>query len=157
MKTTTIFTLAIMLSTVAFSQETATAKITGKVTKNQMEGSIFKHKDASPSVYNTTTPTIDFVTLTSADEKYISGVYSSGELHESYPNGYGMDEFWVLLSGSITLTSEDGTVVVYNPGDLCTISRDWKGRWDTEGYTKAYAVYVHDGVWNEGGKLEKKK
>ncbi|MCP4459015.1 MAG: DUF861 domain-containing protein [Cytophagales bacterium] len=156
MKTISIYALAMMLTTAAFSQETVTKEITGKVTKDQMAGSIFKHKDASPSVYNTTTETIDFVTSTSADEKFVTGVYSSGELHESYPDGYGMDEFWVLLSGSITLTSEDGVAVVYNPGDLCTISRDWKGRWDTEGYTKAYSVYVHDGVWPGFGKLEKK-
>lgn len=155
MKKISIYVVAIILSTAAYAQEKSKTPNPAKLTKYQLEGSIFKHEDAKSSVYNTTTPVIDFVTLLNTDEKFITGTYSSEALHESYPDGYGMDEFWVLLSGSITLTSEDGTVTVYNPGDACSISSEWKGRWDTEGYTKVYAVYSRNGVWPAGGKIEK--
>ena len=155
MKTISIYCLTLLLASTGYSQEKSKIPNPAKVTKDQMSGNIFKNKDSHASVYNETTPVIDFVSLTSSDEKFITGVYSSEALHESYPDGYGMDEFWVLLSGSITLTSEDGTVTVYNPGDACSISSEWKGRWDTEGYTKVYSVYSRNGKWPSGGKLEK--
>jgi uncharacterized cupin superfamily protein len=157
MKTISIYMVVLIMATAAYAQEENKVPNPNIVTKDQMEGDIFKHKDASSSIYNKTTATIDFVTLNSSDAKFVTGVYSSEALSESYPDGYGMDEFWVLLSGSITLTSEDGTVTVYNPGDACSIASEWKGRWDTEGYTKAYAVYARDEVWPTGGKIEKSK
>lgn len=155
MKKIPIYVLAIISASASYAQERNKIPNPAKLTKVQLEGSIFKHEDAKSSVYNKTTQVIDFVTLFNSDEKFITGSYSSEALHESYPDGYGMDEFWVLLSGSITLTSEDGTVTVYNPGDACSISSEWKGRWDTEGYTKVYAVYSRNGEWPTGGKLEK--
>jgi uncharacterized cupin superfamily protein len=56
---------------------------------------------------------------------------------DSYPT----DEFCYFLSGSVTLTSDDGTALVLKAGEAVAIPRGWKGRWTTPGYTKYYVVY----------------
>ena len=117
-----------------------------KLSKDEIAGSIFKHKNAVASVYNETTPVICYPTLLSSDKKFETGMYSSGALHETYKDGYGFDEFMYLISGSVTLTSADGTVTVINAGEAASFHKEWIGTWDTEGYTKIYVMYASEGL-----------
>jgi ethanolamine utilization protein EutQ len=89
----------------------------------------------------------DMLSMRSADEKFISGVYRV-EGKNSFPadaNGYAVDEFMYFIEGGVTLTSEDGTVTEVKAGDAVTIAKGWKGRWDSDGYTKYYVIYNRDG------------
>jgi uncharacterized cupin superfamily protein len=58
---------------------------------------------------------------------------------------YGVDEFMYFLTGSVTLTSSDGTVQTINAGEAVTIPKEWTGIWDTQGYTKIWVIYSEDG------------
>lgn len=42
----------------------------------------------------------------------------------------GYDETCVIVSGSATLTSEDGSSVTVGPGDIVVTPRGWKGTWE---------------------------
>lgn len=89
----------------------------------------------------------DVLSMRSADEKFISGVYRV-EGKNSFPadaKGYSVDEFMYFIEGGVTLTSEDGTVTEVKAGDAVTIAKGWKGRWDSNGYTKYYVIYNRDG------------
>lgn len=56
-------------------------------------------------------------------------------------NSYPEDEFCYFLSGTVPLTSSDGTVIEVKAGEAVAIPKGWKGRWTTPGYTKYYVVY----------------
>ncbi|NQY08792.1 MAG: DUF861 domain-containing protein [Flavobacteriales bacterium] len=117
-----------------------------KFTNEEIDGSIFDHKDADASMYNETTPVVCFPNLSSSDKKFETGMYKSGPLHESYPGGYGFDEFMYLITGSVTLTSADGTVTEIKAGEAVSMHKEWNGTWDTEGYTKLYVMYGSEGL-----------
>ena len=46
-----------------------------------------------------------------------------------------------FLEGGVKLTSQDGSVVEIHAGEAVIIPRDWRGVWDTDGYTKIYVIY----------------
>ena len=73
-------------------------------------------------------------------------MYKAGASQEIFLDEvYGVDEFMYFITGSVTLTSEDGTVQVINAGEAVNIPADWKGTWNTEGYTKIWVIYSKDG------------
>lgn len=76
----------------------------------------------------------------SGDQKFSSGLFSSTAGYAEF-DSYAADEFCYIVSGGATVTSADGTVTRLKAGDAITISRGWKGRWDTSGYTKYYVSY----------------
>lgn len=81
-------------------------------------------------------------TMKSGDGKFETGYYQVGPEHEEYVGaGYENDEFCYILTGSVVLTAADGTVNTIGPGDAVTIPRGWKGRWDSDGYTKLWVIY----------------
>ena len=81
-------------------------------------------------------------TLKSSDEKFFTGMYKSGGEREVYKDKpYGVDEFMYFLEGSVTLTSADGAVQVVNAGEAVTIPKEWKGTWQSDGYTKIWVIY----------------
>ena len=116
-----------------------------KLSAKEIAGAIFKHKDAE-KYKEEGRPVINFTSLASNDKKFATGMYSAGESHEKFLDEvYGVDEFMYFITGSVTLTSEDGTVQVINAGEAVTIPADWKGTWDTKGYTKIWVIYSKNG------------
>ena len=85
--------------------------------------------------------TRDLEAFLSSDRKLDMGVYEAGPNRYTISEPYGVDEFMYFLKGGVTLTSEDGSVTEVHAGDAVMIPRDWKGVWDTDGYTKIYVIY----------------
>ena len=110
-----------------------------KVTAAEAAGPVFNRKDAEHE-NGKDGPTTDVTMLRSADKKVQMGLYKAGPSDtpiDSYPE----DEFCYFLSGSVKLTSADGSVVEVKAGEAVAIPKGWKGRWTTSGYTKYYVVY----------------
>lgn len=125
-----------------------------KMSKAQIAGKIFTdhtpvvttHKDSTWGPY----VTHDVEGFLSTDKKMDSGMYKSGPVRMEFKDQpYGVDEFMYFLKGGVTLTSADGTVTEIGPGDAVTIGRDWKGVWESKGYTKIYVIYSPDGPISE--------
>jgi len=89
--------------------------------------------------------TRDAIMLMTADRKFESGMYEAGASHAEWKDkDYGVDEFMLFVSGSVTLTSLDGHVTQLGPGDAVTIPAQWRGSWDTKGYRKYYVIRSAD-------------
>ncbi len=89
--------------------------------------------------------TRDAVMLLTDDKRFESGMYEAGPGHAEWKDkDYGVDEFMLFVSGSVTLTSLDGHVTVLGPGDAVTIPAQWRGTWDTKGYRKYYVIRSAD-------------
>ncbi|MCJ9430143.1 cupin domain-containing protein [Kordiimonas marina] len=125
-----------------------------KMSKAQIAGQIFTdhkpvvmtHKDSTWGPY----VTHDVEAFLSTDKKMDSGMYKSGPVRMEFKDQpYGVDEFMYFLKGGVTLTSADGTVTKIGPGDAVTIGRNWKGVWESKGYTKIYVIYSPDGPLSE--------
>jgi uncharacterized cupin superfamily protein len=72
-------------------------------------------------------------------------MYRSSKTRIEVNEPYGVDEFMYFLEGSVTLTSADGSVQVVKAGEAVTIPKEWTGIWETDGYTKIWVIYSHDG------------
>lgn len=114
-----------------------------KLSKEAIAGGVFddprliiEHHDAASGRYKTE----DVENFLSADKKFDSGMYRSGPVTMDLAP-YGVDEFMYFLEGGVTLTSDDGTVTEIKAGDAVTIAKEWRGRWETKGYTKIYVIY----------------
>ncbi len=117
-----------------------------ELTAAEIAGAIFDHPEIVVTTRNDRT-THDFITHLSSDKNFVSGMYRATEGHWTYHDKpYGVDEFMYFIEGSVTLTSEDGTVQVIEAGEAATIPKEWKGTWDTMGYSKIYVIYSADGV-----------
>ncbi len=90
-------------------------------------------------------PTFDFTSLKASDGKFASGVYKAGPQVFEIDEPYGVDEFMFFLEGSVTLTPIGGDPVIINAGEAVTIPKEWRGRWETEGYRKIWVIYSADG------------
>ena len=54
---------------------------------------------------------------------------------------YGVDEICTVLSGSVTVTGEDGIAHTFGPGDSFVMPQDFKGTWHiTETLKKFYMI-----------------
>ncbi|CAB3770574.1 cupin domain-containing protein [Paraburkholderia humisilvae] len=115
-----------------------------KITKPEINGSIFQRKGAVHEKKDGNATT-DVVTFTSKDGGYQTGLYQSGPLHE-VTKDYPYNEFLYFISGGVTLTSTDGSVMIVHAGEGVTIPRGWSGTYDTKGYTKLYVTYNPDDV-----------
>lgn len=118
-----------------------------KLSKDQIKGSVFK--DYEPVVKETKSERGPFTTrdveaFLSSDKHFDAGIYNAGPNRFTVSEPYGVDEFMYFLKGGVTLTSEDGTVHEINAGDAVIIPKEWKGVWDTDGYTKIYVIYSPD-------------
>jgi uncharacterized cupin superfamily protein len=118
-----------------------------KDSKLDIAGDMFQRKDAvkEDKGGNATT---DVITFTSKDSAFQTGLYKSGPVHEEIkgPRGFPYNEFLYFISGSATLTSSDGSVMVVNTGEAVTIPKGWTGLFDTQGYTKMYVTYNPDDI-----------
>ncbi|MEZ2132555.1 MULTISPECIES: cupin domain-containing protein [unclassified Sinorhizobium] len=128
-----------IITAVAAHAETVTPL---KISRPDIAGEIFQRKDADQEIRDGNSYT-DVVTYTSKDSTFQTGFYKSGPFHEEIkaPDGYPDDEFLYFISGSVTLTSSDGSVVVVNAGEAVTLPKGWTGTFDTQGYTKMYVIH----------------
>ena len=127
------------------AEKKGTNNMPSKLSAKDIAGATFKHKDAQKYKVEGR-GVIDFTSLVSNDKKFATGMYKAGASQENFLDEvYGVDEFMYFITGSVTLTSEDGTVQVINAGEAVSIPADWKGTWDTEGYTKIWVIYSKDG------------
>ncbi len=110
-----------------------------KVTAAEAGGPVFERKDAVRE-NGKEGPTTDVTLLQSADRKMTAGLYKAGA-SDTAIDSYPEDEFCYFLSGSVTLTSSDGSVIELKAGEAVAIPKGWKGRWTTPGYTKYYVTY----------------
>ena len=112
-----------------------------KMSAAEVQGDIFKRSTMIKEEREGSTR-LDVVSLLSSDKKFVSGMYQAeAGSFEIMDGGYGVDEFMYFLKGSVKLTSEDGSEMVVNAGEAVTIPKEWKGLWETEGYTKIYVIY----------------
>ena len=143
-----IFTTAIgiFLSMPALTaqHEERAVVIPAKISKDIVAGDIYNHPDIVKETNNGNT-TLDVTTFIGSDGKLGSGVYRSGKVRFEITEPYGVDEFFYVLEGSITLTSADGTVTKTNAGEAVSIPKEWTGTWDTDGYNKIWVIYSEDG------------
>lgn len=56
--------------------------------------------------------------------------------------GYPTDEFFTVVSGKVEVTNDDGSVVVFNPGDSGLIRKGWIGVWHSVGKVSKCFVSV---------------
>jgi len=110
-----------------------------KVTAAEAAGPVFNRKDAVKE-NGPDGPSTDMAMMKSADQKMTAGLYKAGPSDVAIAS-YSEDEFCYFLSGSVKLTSSDGTVIEVKAGEAVAIPKGWKGRWTTPGYTKYYVVY----------------
>ena len=115
-----------------------------KISKEIVAGDIYNHPDMVKETNNGNT-TLDVTTFIGSDGKLGSGVYRSGKVRFEITEPYGVDEFFYVLEGSITLISADGTVTKTNAGEAMSIPKEWTGIWDTDGYSKVWVIYSEDG------------
>jgi len=102
----------------------------------------------NPNTIITETPTgniLDITSLKSSDGKFASGMYKAGKSRFEITEPYGVDEFMFFLEGSVTLTSDDGSQMTINAGEVVTIPKEWTGVWETEGYRKIWVIYSESG------------
>ncbi len=116
-----------------------------KLSKADLGGAIFNRKDAQKSSEGAT-KMVDVIGFTSPDKAYQTGVFKSGPSHEVIkgPQGLAYSEFLYFLSGSVKLTSSDGSILNVGTGEAVTLPKGWVGQFDTQGYTKLYVTYSPD-------------
>ena len=141
---TTAIGIFLSTSVLADHHEENTIVKPAKITKNDIAGNIYNHPDMVKSTNNGNT-TLDVTTMLSSDGKFGTGMYRSGKVRFEITEPYGVDEFFYILEGSISLTSADGTVTKINAGEAVSIPKEWTGIWDTDGYYKIWVIYSEDG------------
>lgn len=139
---TTSLAAMIAISNVAIADDVITPS---KITKEEVSGKIFERKTIITTHHGGSTQ-LDAQTLLGKDRKFESGMYKSGPTRSVIKEPYGVDEFMYFIKGSVTLTSSDGSVQTINAGEAVSIPKEWTGIWETEGYTKFYAIYYPDGL-----------
>ena len=140
-----VIVMILAAAAVAISAQGEQAALPAKISKAEMGGSIFKREDMTRTEHESGNVTLDVTSLLSSDGKFASGMYQSGKSYFEATDPYGVDEFMSFIEGGVTLTSSDGTVTEIKAGDAVTIPKEWVGIWDTDGYTKIWVIYSHDG------------
>jgi uncharacterized cupin superfamily protein len=115
-----------------------------KISAADAAGAIFSRPDMEEIKHDDGHVTQDVTTLISSDEKFSTGMYTSGATRSEISEPYGVDEFMFFLEGGVTLTSSDGTVTEIRAGEGVTIPKEWTGIWDTKGYRKIWVIYSSD-------------
>ncbi|HAJ76293.1 MAG: cupin domain-containing protein [Gammaproteobacteria bacterium] len=133
----------LLFSVVAVGQDSKTV-LPAKISKDDAAGMIFKRADMTATTHPDGHKTESVTTMASSDGKFHSGMYRSGKTHIDISQPYGVNEFMYFLSGGITLTSSDGSVMTVHAGEAITMPKEWAGVWDTDGYEKIWAIYSSD-------------
>ncbi|MDG1707170.1 MAG: cupin domain-containing protein [Emcibacteraceae bacterium] len=140
--TTAILSLSLGLTSLSYAQD---ADIPAKISKEDMTAKIFEHPGMI-TTHNGGGTQLDVQTFLSSDKKFDTGRFTAGAGRMDITEPYGVDEFMYFLEGSVKLTSSDGTVQVINAGEAVTVSKEWTGIWETEGYSKIYVIYYPEPV-----------
>jgi len=119
--------------------------VPARISRADISGDIFNREAMIETTHEDGHTTLDVTTLLSSDNKFASGMYRSGKTRSEITEPYGVDEFMYFISGSVTLTSSDGSVQIIEAGEAVTIPKEWTGIWETEGYTKFWVIYSADG------------
>jgi uncharacterized cupin superfamily protein len=78
--------------------------------------------------------------FTNAQGNVTAGVWQCSPSKEEIEH-YGVDEFCTVLSGSVTITGEDGVAHTFSPGDSFVMPQDFKGTYHiTETLKKFYMI-----------------
>ena len=115
-----------------------------KISKDDAAGMIFKRDDMKATTHPDGHKTESVTSMASSDGKFHSGMYRSGKTRFEISKPYGVNEFMYFLSGGVTLTSTDGSVMTVNAGEAVTMPKEWTGIWDTDGYEKIWVIYSSD-------------
>jgi len=145
MKKLLVTVMVLAAAAVAISAQHEEAVVPAKISADAMTGKIFGAENMIRTEHDSGNVTLDVTTLLSSDKKFASGMYQSGKSYFEATDPYGVDEFMYFITGSVTLTSSDGTVQTINAGEAVTIPKEWTGIWDTDGYTKIWVIYSEDG------------
>ena len=140
----TVIGVSMSVTIMSHDHEESTVVTPAKISKEDAAGAIYNRPDMVEETNNGNT-TLDVMTMLSSDGKFGTGMYRSGKVHYDITEPYGVDEFFYILEGSITLTSADGTVQTMNAGEAVSIPKEWTGVWDTDGYSKVWVIYTEDG------------
>ncbi|MBL6695692.1 MAG: DUF861 domain-containing protein [Luminiphilus sp.] len=134
-----VLLVAVTASTVA--EESAAL---AKLSVSDLAGAIFERPETIVSE-GQVGDIFDFTSLKSSDGKFASGMYKAGPQVFEIDEPYGVNEFMFFLEGSVTLTPLGGDAVTINAGEAVTIPKEWRGKWETEGYRKIWVIYSADG------------
>lgn len=115
-----------------------------KISQSDVSGDIYNRSNMVKTTHKDGHTSLDVTTLVSSSGEYCTGMYRSEETHMEVKEPWGVDEFFYVIEGSITLTSSDGTVMTVNSGEAASLPEEWTGRWDTEGYSKIWAIHSED-------------
>ena len=116
-----------------------------KLSESDLAGEIFSHGDVMRTTHEDGHKTLDVTSLLSSDGKFASGMYKSGKTRIEIIEPYGVDEFMYFLTGGVTLTSADGSVLTIEAGEGITMPKEWTGVFATGGYTKIWVIYPANG------------
>lgn len=74
-----------------------------------------------------------------SNPEHVIGFWESGPgamTTDSYP----IDEYCLIMMGTLVLTDADGTSRTFNPGDSFIIPKGWAGTWDMKSHFKKQFV-----------------
>ena len=112
-----------------------------KISKDDAAGMIFQRNDVTATTHADGHQTASVTSMASSDGKFHSGMYRSNKTRFEISEPYGVDEFMYFLSGSVTLTSTDGSVMTVHAGEAITMPKEWTGIWDTDGFEKIWVTH----------------
>lgn len=133
----------LLFPAMANSQESKIIKPT-KITKGDAAGMLFERDDVTKTTHPDGHETAEVTSMSSSDGKFHSGMYRSTKTRFEISEPYGVDEFMYFLSGSVTLTSKDGSVMTVHAGEAITMPKEWTGTWETDGFKKIWVVHSSD-------------
>ena len=125
---------------IADNQDSKTVLPT-KISKDDAAGMIFQRNDVTATTHADGHQTASVTSMASSDGKFHSGMYRSSKTRFEISEPYGVDEFMYFLSGSVTLTSTDGSVMTVHAGEAITMPKEWTGIWDTDGFEKIWVIH----------------
>ena len=135
------FLCASLISLAMADNEDSRTVLPAKISKDEAAGMIFQRDSMRATTHPDGHQTESVTTMSSSDGKFNSGMYRSGKTRFEISQPYGVDEFMYFLSGGVTLTSSDGSVMTVNAGEAVTMPKEWTGIWDTDGYEKIWVIY----------------
>ena len=138
---TIVILCAGLLSPAMADNEDSRTVLPAKISKDEAAGMMFQRDSMRATTHADGHQTESVTSMSSSDGKFSSGMYRSGKTRFEISRPYGVNEFMYFLSGGVTLTSSDGSVMTVNAGEAVTMPKEWTGIWDTDGYEKIWVIY----------------
>ena len=135
--------VGLLFPAIANNQESKTVFPT-KITKDDAAGMLFQRDDVTETTHADGHETTSVTSMVSSDGKFYSGMYRSSKTRFEISEPYGVDEFMYFFSGSVTLTSTDGSVMTVHAGEAITMPKEWIGTFDTDGFEKIWVIHSSD-------------